>query len=319
MGTGYNNGLRQYSGIMPLITNIQRYAIHDGGGIRTTVFFKGCPLACAWCHNPETQSFDDIAGVLRYSPEELAWIVLRDELFFGESGGVTISGGEPLAQDSEYLVAFLKILKKRDIHVACDTCGDVPWGQFEVVLPYVDLFLYDLKLATNELHERYTGSSNSRILANLKKLSSMTKPSNIWLRVPIIGGVNVGSIDGSKSDTASGRDEIACRRHDKGYLQYEAAGNETVEMTKIIALAQRITPGCKVSLLPYHNMAAGKWERIEASAIASDTHPAPSTSTGTKTITQFNNRDNFFTPSSSQMQKILKAWKMAGFDAEIGG
>ncbi|MCL2362065.1 MAG: radical SAM protein [Defluviitaleaceae bacterium] len=205
-----------------MITNIQRYSIYDGPGIRTTVFFKGCPLSCEWCHNPETQSYE---GGQSYTPQELARIVLRDQMFFGETGGITISGGEPLAQDMEYMVEFLSFIKSKGIHITCDTCGDVPWENFEVVLPYVDLFLYDIKLATPELHKQYTGRDNQRIITNLNQLigANCVRLAEVWLRIPVIGGVNDGD-----------------------------------EMAKIMAIA----PKCKVCLLPYHSMATGKWEKL---------------------------------------------------------
>ena len=204
-----------------LITNIQRYAIHDGGGIRTTVFFKGCPLACSWCHNPETISFKAEGEFSVYTPQELARRVLRDQIFFGSQGGVTLSGGEPLAQDMWYIVEFLKILKQNGINVACDTCGDVPWENFAAVLPYIDTFLYDVKIASEDLHIQHTGRSNGRIIDNLRKLSSLAR---VQLRIPVIGGVNDGD-----------------------------------EMSKIIALAKSSAPGSRVSLLPYHNMGKDKW------------------------------------------------------------
>jgi len=206
-----------------LITNIQRYAIHDGGGIRTTVFFKGCPLACSWCHNPETKSFEAEAGALTYPPRKLAEIVMRDQIFFGDSGGVTLSGGEPLAQDMAYMTEFLKILKQNEIHVACDTCGDAPWENFAAVLPYVDLFLYDIKAASQEVHIKHTKRGNERIITNLEKLHPL---ANVWLRIPVIGGVNDGE-----------------------------------EMTAIINRAKSAAPGCNVSLLPYHAMGGRDSER----------------------------------------------------------
>jgi len=203
-----------------LITNIQRYAIHDGNGIRTTVFFKGCPLACSWCHNPETQSFEAEGKFLEVSPQELARMVLRDQIFFGNDGGVTISGGEPLAQDMAYILEFLKILKRNGVNIACDTCGAVPWENFAAVLPYVDTFLYDIKAASRDLHISHTGQSNEDILANLRRLCAAAQ---VWLRIPVIGGFN-----------------------DKD------------EMSAIIALAKEINPTGKVFLLPYHNMGEGK-------------------------------------------------------------
>jgi len=208
----------------PLITNIQRYAIHDGDGIRTTVFFKGCPLSCSWCHNPETQSFKAEGKVFSYSPGELAGIIMRDRIFFEDAGGVTLSGGEPLAQDTTYILALLKILKQNDINTACDTCGDVPWENFASVLPYVDVFLFDIKAVSRELHIQHTGRDNLRIIDNLKKLVSLTA---VWLRIPFIGGFNDGE-----------------------------------EMQEIINLAKTIAPNCKVFLLPYHSLGEGKWAKI---------------------------------------------------------
>ena len=239
-----------------LVTNIQRYAIHDGGGIRTTVFFKGCPLQCAWCHNPETIDFTP-EGATHYTPDKLAQLVMRDHIFYGDTGGVTLSGGEPLAQDINFLVDFLKRLKQRGIHIACDTCGDVPWERFEAALPYVDLFLYDIKMATPALHKKYTGRHNGQITDNLTKLAAQ---ANVWLRVPVVGGVNDGN-----------------------------------EMAAIIGLAKAAAPARKVSLLPYHHLAAGKWEKLN--------QPAP----------------NFYTPCEKTMTARMADWRQAGFDADIGG
>ena len=238
-----------------LITNIQRYAIHDGNGIRTTVFFKGCPLACSWCHNPETQSFEAEGEFLDVSPRELARMVMRDQIFFGADGGVTISGGEPLAQDMDYILEFLKILKRNGVNVACDTCGAVPWENFAAVLPYVDSFLYDIKAASSDLHIKHTGLGNEGILNNLRRLCSVAQ---VWLRIPVIGSFN-----------------------------------DKEEMSAIIALAKKITPGSKVSLLPYHNMGEGKWKNPPV--------------------------HNFYTPSAEEMQKIITEWEKAGFEAKIGG
>lgn len=208
-----------------LVSNIQRYAIHDGGGIRTTIFFQGCPLACSWCHNPETRSFEAKDRLREISPRELARLVMRDAIFFGDrGGGVTLSGGEPLAGNMACIIEFLKILKKNSINVACDTCGAVPWENFAAVLPYVDTFLYDIKAVSKELHIRHTGLSNEDILANLERLCTLAR---VWLRIPVIGGFN----------------------------------NED-EMPKIIALAKRATQGSKVSLLPYHEMGRQKWAGI---------------------------------------------------------
>ena len=226
---------------IPLITNIQHYSIHDGHGIRTTVFFKGCPLSCAWCHNPETQSVRptilfyeercsgcqlcggcpqgaisysnqraetdrtrciacgscideclnnarELCGVPYYLPE-LVKELRKDAPFYEESGGgVTLSGGEVMAQDMDYLLGLLRSLAACHIPVNIDTCGAVPFERFQAVLPYVDTFLYDLKLMDDEQHRTYVGASNQRILENLQQLSR--SGAKLWIRLPIIGGIN---------------------------------------------------------------------------------------------------------------------------------
>jgi pyruvate formate lyase activating enzyme len=217
--------LKTHTNAKTLISNIQRYAIHDGGGIRTTVFFKGCPLACAWCHNPETISFKPEGEYFSYTPQELIKIIMRDQIFFGDSGGVTLSGGEPLAQSMAYILEFAKLLKQNGVNIACDTCGDVPWENFAAILTYVNLFLYDIKLASEDLHIKYTGRSNQRIIENLKKLSPLAR---VRLRIPVIGGVNDGE-----------------------------------EMANIINLAKSAAPGSEVSLLPYHNLGKDKWDKTD--------------------------------------------------------
>lgn len=225
-----------------LVANIQKYAIHDGKGIRTTVFFKGCPLACRWCHNPETQGYgrelifyeerctgcgecgeecgngavtaadgkvytdkelcrgcgECVDGCMRnarqlcgrgYSVGELAEELLKDRAFYETSGGgVTLSGGEPLVQDMDYLERLMGTLCGRGISVNVDTCGAVAFERLERVMPYTDRFLFDLKLMDEDKHREYTGRDNGLILENLKLLSG--KGARIWIRIPVIGGVN---------------------------------------------------------------------------------------------------------------------------------
>lgn len=180
----------------PYIFNIQKFSLHDGPGIRTTVFFKGCPLRCRWCHNPESQSYEPEwmdgrqAGV-RYPVEELVRLLKKDELFYDQSGGgVTLSGGEVLAQDADYVLTLVKGLKREGISVVIDTCGQAPRELLEQILPYTDLFLYDLKLMDEKKHQIYTGVSNRQILDNLLFLSE--QGARIELRIPLICGVNTG-------------------------------------------------------------------------------------------------------------------------------
>ena len=186
---------------MHAVTNIQKYSIHDGDGIRTTVFFKGCHLKCQWCHNPETQKFEtelqvDTArctgcgrcaavcpqGAItissegkavtdrskcivcgkcenaclgnyrtvvgrEYSVKELVKICLQDQMFYEESGGgVTLSGGEVMAMDPEYIQPLVKALWREGIDVDIDTCGQAPYSSYKAILPYVHTWLYDIKV-----------------------------------------------------------------------------------------------------------------------------------------------------------------------------
>jgi pyruvate formate lyase activating enzyme len=224
-----------------IVFDIKKFSIHDGPGIRTTVFFKGCPLSCWWCHNPESQapqpelmfwpnrcirceaclsacaqdaismgsdgvSTDgercvrcgacvavcaaearQIAGRAMTVAQVVAEIE-RDVPFYDESGGgVTFSGGEPLLQQ-DFLLALLQACREEEIHTALDTCGFSPWETVDRIRPYVDLFLYDLKLVDEARHRRFTGVSNGLILSNLQALSR--RGQAMILRVPVIPGIN---------------------------------------------------------------------------------------------------------------------------------
>lgn len=167
----------------------------DGPGLRTTIFFKGCNMRCKWCHNPE--SWDKkpcklekggkeiVCGEL-VSIDELIEKVIKYKNYFGEKGGVTLSGGECMLQ-SDFISELLKRLKELNIHTVVDTAGNVDWKEFEKVIPYTDLFLYDIKCYSEELHKIVTGVSNKKILSNLIKLS---KVSDVVIRIPIIPTVN---------------------------------------------------------------------------------------------------------------------------------
>ena len=215
--------------------NIKRFSVHDGPGIRTTLFLKGCPLQCIWCHNPESRkmkpelalrlhkcilcgdcikicSFHKIVegehlydrsaciscgkcedacldGALALygkpiSVDDAFEKLIEDRIFYGENGGITLSGGEPLLHP-EFCAELLKKLKDNGFHTAVDTCGEVPWKAFETVLPCTDLFLYDFKCVDPVQHEKLTGCRNERILENLEKLSKTGTPIEIrMLMVP---------------------------------------------------------------------------------------------------------------------------------------
>lgn len=213
------------------IYNIQHFSIHDGPGIRTTVFFKGCPLACWWCHNPESRSYEiqPMNGKLvgkTYSTDELLQDLLKDQVFYDESGGgVTFSGGEPMAQ-IDFLVEMLTLLKAKGIQTAVDTSGYTQAGAFKRVLPLTDLFLYDLKLIDEELHIKYTDESNKIILRNLIFL--LQQGARVIVRIPLVPGISI---------TPS-------------------------NVSKTLDFLKNLDPSPEINLLPYHRIASGKYTAL---------------------------------------------------------
>ncbi len=190
-----------------LIADIQRASTHDGPGLRTTVFFKGCPLNCAWCHNPECISFEKeflyypekcigcnkcdegcfsgakVVCGKEYSLNELLNEILLDMPHFKNGGGVTFSGGEPMCQ-KEFLLKMISLLKENNISTAIET--SLIYFD-EEVFSKIDYIMADLKLFDDELHKKYTGVSNKNILENFKKLDNLNKP--FIVRTPLIKGV----------------------------------------------------------------------------------------------------------------------------------
>jgi pyruvate formate lyase activating enzyme len=199
------------------IFDIQRFCTSDGPGIRTTVFFKGCPLKCLWCHNPESQKkeqqimfypekckgcgrcknadenfvcYNDARRLCgkTVTVDEVMETVLRDKIFYENSGGgVTLSGGEPLYQ-AAFALDILKAAKGKNIHTAIETCGFATKEDLLAVAEYTDLFLFDYKETNAALHREFTGVDNSVIIENLRLLDSHGKQT--ILRCPIIPGCN---------------------------------------------------------------------------------------------------------------------------------
>ena len=249
------------------IFDIERNSFVDGPGIRTTVFFKGCNLKCAWCHNPESQDFKpqmmfykdkckgcgkckgfcpnhlescDLCGKCAvfcpvdarrvcgrtYTIDEVFEEVIKDKAFYENSGGgVTFSGGECMLQ-IDFLLEILKKCKENGIHTTVDTAGHIPFESFEKILPYTDLFLYDIKCFDSEKHQKYVGVGNKIILENLKKL--FKAKVKIWIRIPVISGVN---------------DSIEEMQLIKGFLDKNGKPE-------------------KIELLPYHAMGENKYAAI---------------------------------------------------------
>ncbi|MEW5739629.1 MAG: radical SAM protein [Myxococcota bacterium] len=167
------------------VFDLQRFCVHDGPGIRTTVFLAGCPLRCAWCHNPEAFAGESAAW---RTPEEVLREVLADRDFYSESGGgLTVSGGEPLLQP-EFVRALLDLAGRAGLHRCVQTAGAVPWSAFEAVTPVVDLFQFDLKHLDPERHRALTGQGNELILANAARLMAQGAP--VEFRLPLVPGLN---------------------------------------------------------------------------------------------------------------------------------
>ena len=175
-----------------MIFAIKPFEIHDGDGIRTTVFFKGCPLRCKWCHNPESFSFTEEPLFEQQrndsDPVQIAKQVCKDKLFFQNSGGgVTFSGGEPLMQ-IDLCVALASLLKEQQINIAIDTSGFVPREHIERILPYADTFLFDIKAIDRDVHMACTGVPNEQILSNIKYVDTLGVPMEI--RYPYVPTMN---------------------------------------------------------------------------------------------------------------------------------
>lgn len=256
------------------VFEIKRFAVHDGDGIRTTVFFKGCPLKCKWCHNPEGLSakpelayyqnkcincgecvavckvgahsivdgahvFDRnkcvfcgkcedacLGNALKFygkemTVDEVLNVALLDKEFYLKSGGgVTLSGGECLMQ-ADFCAELLKKLKENGVNTAVDTCGYASKQAIDKVLPYTDVFLYDLKGFEESLHIKNTGKSNDKILENLTYLDKCGK--NIEIRIPFVPGHN-----------------------DK-------------DLEKLAPFVNSLKNVKKVKILPYHNLAGSKY------------------------------------------------------------
>ena len=223
------------------VFDVQRYSLHDGPGLRTSVFLKGCPLRCGWCSNPESQrSAPELVlfsatclacgacvevcdpGGRRLVDGQLIWDqticnlcgacaeicptgatrwsgrswtagevikeVLRDAPFYEEGGGLTLTGGEPVSQP-RFVEAILRLAKAECLNTALETTGNAPWEVLEMLFPYLDLWLYDVKHMDSKIHREYTGLGNELILSNLRKLAALGAP--IAVRVPLIPGFNM--------------------------------------------------------------------------------------------------------------------------------
>jgi len=250
-----------------LIFDIRRYTIHDGPGIRTTIFFKGCPLRCWWCHNPESQEtgieqvnvqrtldgriFESKKSVGRWQPAgEVINEIAKDEIFYRESGGgVTFSGGEPLMQP-DALRELLMMCKEKGYHTAIDTSGHSEPSALKKVINLADLWLFDLKLMNDLSHIEFTGVSNELALKNLEMLARQGK--EIIVRLPLIPGVT----------------------------------DEKDNLEKISRLMKKLKLD-RIDVLPYHSIAKEKYQRMKRIYLAENI-PEPNNEMIEETV-------NFFT------------------------
>jgi pyruvate formate lyase activating enzyme len=186
--------LRNVEGV---VTDVQRFSLQDGPGIRTTVFLKGCPLRCRWCHNPECLSpLPQMRGGApvgrRARAGEVIDEALRDRAYYGTLGGLTVSGGEPLMQP-EFARALLHLAKSAGLNTCVETCGFGAWAALKALAAACDLFLFDWKAGTPERHLALTGAPRQPILDNLERLTEAG--ARIVLRCPIVPGLNDGDED----------------------------------------------------------------------------------------------------------------------------
>jgi len=299
----------------PLIFDIKRYAINDGPGIRITIFLKGCPLSCDWCHNPESQSMKmqkmytntkcigcgecveaceqnactltpdgiitdpnacilcgkcaevcptkatEMSGELQ-SVEEIVAAIEKEMVFFEQSsGGVTFSGGEPLMH-ADFLIKLLDACGEKKIHRVVDTTGFTKKDTLLKVAERTDHFLFDLKMMDNERHKTFTGVGNNIILENLIMLAATGASINI--RIPLIKGVNDD-------------DENI---------------NETIQFIASLPGEKR-----KINILPYHAIAAKKYEKLGGKY----------------------DEKNMSEPSEDEQERIIHLFNDNGLDAVIGG
>ena len=180
-----------------IVLRIERSSIYDGDGFRTVVFLKGCPLRCQWCSTPEGQSFQiehehteqNTYGRMMTVEEVMKEIRKDTAFFFHSGGGVTLSGGEILAQP-EFTLALLQASRSECINTAIETSFFAPWAVIQPILPYVNTAFVDIKLFNREQHQQYCGVGNQTILENISQTNNVEKPFRLIVRIPIIPGIN---------------------------------------------------------------------------------------------------------------------------------
>lgn len=292
-----------------MIFNIQRFSTHDGDGIRTVVFFKGCPLSCWWCSNPESQSFgysimyhqkfcqrfgdcvmaddaitkDDEKGILidrdqikdaeklrnvcltkaltvageKKSPAEILAEIKKDQAFYRKDGGVTLSGGEPLSQDSD-LTELLHLLKNQNISVNAETTLHVKWEKVQRCIGLIDTFLVDLKHTKQDKFRKYTGGDSLLVLSNLVKLDH--SGTDYIIRIPVVPHFNH-----SEQEIKELIDFVASLKNAREihFLPYHTFGEEKYRMLDLPYKMKGIKPVTDQELRPYIQYANSKGFRTK--------------------------------------------------------
>lgn len=228
--------MTDYLNVQGRIFDIQRYSIHDGVGIRTIVFLKGCALRCRWCCNPESQEYEIQTMMVNGKPKtmgrdvtvrEVMETIVRDMPYYGRSGGgLTLSGGESLLQP-EFATALLRAAKDVGLNTAMESMG---FAEFEVIrklLPWLDTYLMDIKHMNPAKHKEYTGKENTRMVQNARTIAE-SRMCELIIRVPVIPGFN---------DTEE-------------------------EILAIASFADSLPGVSQIHLLPYHNFGEGKYEGL---------------------------------------------------------
>ena len=228
------------------IFNIQRFSIHDGPGIRTIVFFKGCYMRCAWCCNPESQRYE-IETLIEggkaktvgrdVTVSDIMPEILSDMPYYRRSGGgVTLSGGEVLAQ-ADFAAELLKACKEAGLHTAIESTANAPFSDIEKLLPYLDLYLMDIKHMDSKKHRDYTGAPNERILENAELIAK--SGVELIIRTPVIPTFNDSAAD----------------------------------IRAIASFARRLQGVREYHLLPYHRLGTDKYSGLGRSYSLSEIEP----------------------------------------------
>lgn len=228
------------------VFNVQKFSIHDGPGIRTIIFLKGCFLRCKWCCNPESQSYEiqqmTVGDKVKTVGEdvtvrEMLEKILRDRIYYRHSGGgVTLSGGEMLFQ-ADFSAALLRACKENGINTAVESTACASFDKIEKCLPYIDYYLMDIKHMNSEKHKQFTGQRNELILANAKKIAK--SDVNLIIRVPVIPTFN---------DTVE-------------------------EITDIANFASTLDGVKEIHLLPYHRYGSDKYKGLGRKYLLEDIVP----------------------------------------------